>query len=90
MISEPAKNFKVTGTGTTIFNAVTKDYLMKKSVNFSQQMLLISRGYHTATNNPFVESKLKFFTYTFLSEKTTSLIIRSLDYTNLLRRLPRI
>lgn len=77
VIVERADNFRV--TQVIISNAVTKDFLIKKSRGSNHQILSKFKEDCTATNNLLIENKAKFFTYTLSSEKTTSLIICGLD-----------
>lgn len=64
---ELAENFKV--TETTIFNAVTRDFLVNKLGNSNHQILLKFKEAYTVTNTLPVEKKAKFFTYTLPFEK---------------------
>lgn len=46
----------------------------------NHQIFFKSKEGYTATKNRLMENKAKFFTYTFPSEKTTSLLIPGLDH----------
>lgn len=67
VIIEPAENFRA----TQFTNAVTKHFLVKKLGSSKRGVFLKSKEDYTTTNNLRMENKVK---YSFLSEKTTSLI----------------
>lgn len=76
VVVEPRSNFK--SMKDKISRALPNNYVIKKSSNSYQILIKTSEDYFTA-KTILVDNKNKFFTCPLPSQKTTSLILRSLD-----------